>query len=46
MEFQKKKFTLRGTDGYAGFCHGQDDEVETDKTEEGAFVLINTVSGL
>lgn len=46
MEFQKKKFTFRGMDGYAGFRHGQDYEVETGKTEEGEFVLINPVSRL
>jgi hypothetical protein len=44
MELQKKKFTFRGMDGYAGFRHGQDYEVQTGKTDEGEYVIINPVS--
>lgn len=46
MEFQTKKFTFRGMDGYAGFRHGQEYDVEAGKTDDGEVVIINPVSKL
>ena len=51
MEFQKKKYTFRGMDGYAGFRHGQEYELELTTTEETQespteVVIVNPVSKL
>ena len=51
MDFQKKKYTFRGMDGYAGFRHGQEYELEyrhvADTAEYPAHVVvINPVSQL
>ena len=33
MEFQKKNYTFRGMDGFAGFRHGQEYELELGTSE-------------
>jgi hypothetical protein len=49
MEFQKKKYAFRGMDGYAGFRHGQEYELElgmtaADDERPAEVVIINPVS--
>jgi len=49
MEFQKKKYTFRGLDGYAGFRHGQEYELELGESEPTddalvGMVIVNPVS--
>lgn len=49
MNFQTRKYTFRGMDGYAGFRNGQDYELElaaSEETEErpSEVVVINPVS--
>ena len=49
MEFQKQKYTFRGMDGFAGFRHGQDYELELGTTEAdderpAEIVIVNPVS--
>ena len=49
MDFQKKKYTFRGMDGFAGFRHGQEYELELTTTEEtreapAEVVIVNPVS--
>ncbi|GAA3970596.1 hypothetical protein GCM10022407_15550 [Hymenobacter antarcticus] len=51
MEFQKKKYTFRGMDGYAGFRNGQEYELElgltaADDERPAEIVIINPVSRL
>jgi hypothetical protein len=51
MEFQKKKYTFRGMDGYAGFRHGQEYELElgtseADDERPAEVVIVNPVSKL
>ena len=51
MEFQNKKFAFRGMDGFAGFRHGQDYELEigesdADDERPAEVVIINPVSKL
>ncbi|MBF9237671.1 hypothetical protein I2I05_09720 [Hymenobacter sp. BT683] len=51
MEFQKKKYTFRGMDGFAGFRHGQEYELDlamSEATDEqpAEVVVINPVSQL
>lgn len=46
MEFTKKKYHFKGMDGFAGFRHGQDYELEVAKEDEGNMVFINPVSRL
>ena len=52
MEFQKKKYTFRGMDGFAGFRHGQEYELELAMTDAedaehpSEVVIINPVSKL
>ena len=51
MEFQKKKYTFRGMDGFAGFRHGKEYELEMTTTEAdderpSEVVVINPVSRL
>lgn len=50
MEFTKKNYTFRGLDGYAGFRHGREYELElatmepTDEQPNAEIVVINPVS--
>ncbi|ALW85573.1 hypothetical protein AUC43_11005 [Hymenobacter sedentarius] len=49
MEFQKKKYTFRGMDGYAGFRHGKEYELElgmseADDERPAEVVIVNPVS--
>lgn len=49
MEFQKRKYTFRGMDGFAGFRHGQEYELErgtseADDERPAEVVLVNPVS--
>jgi hypothetical protein len=50
MEFQKKKYTFRGMDGFAGFRHGQEYELSlgmTDAEDElhpSEVVIVNPIS--
>jgi hypothetical protein len=49
MEFEKKKHTFRGMDGFAGFRNGQEYELEMGETEAdderpAEIVLVNPVS--
>ncbi|WP_046246857.1 hypothetical protein [Hymenobacter terrenus] len=51
MEFQKRKYTFRGMDGFAGFRHGKEYELEvgmTDADDErpAEVVIVNPVSKL
>ena len=51
MEFQKKKYTFRGFDGFAGYRHGETYELElatTEATDEqpAEIVVVNPVSRL
>ncbi|MBO2007607.1 hypothetical protein [Hymenobacter negativus] len=52
MEFQKKKYTFRGMDGFAGFRNGKEYELElgiTDAEDEehpSEVVIVNPVSKL
>ena len=49
MDFHKKKYTFRGMDGFAGFRHGQEYELELGTTEAdderpAEIVMVNPVS--
>ncbi|OGX82003.1 hypothetical protein BEN47_05120 [Hymenobacter lapidarius] len=51
MDFQEKKYTFRGMDGFAGFRHGQAYELELRTMEESEdrpaeVVMVNPVSRL
>jgi hypothetical protein len=51
MEFQKKKYTFRGMDGFAGFRHGNEYELEigmtaADDERPAEVVIVNPVSKL
>jgi len=51
MEFQKKRYTFRGMDGYAGFRHGTEYELElgtseADDERPAEVVIVNSVSKL
>ena len=51
MEFQKKNYTFRGMDGFAGFRHGQEYELElgtseADEERPAEVVIVNPVSKL
>ena len=52
MDFIKKKYTFRGMDGFAGFRHGQQYELEiasaepTDEQPTAEIVTVNPVSKL
>ena len=51
MEFQKKKYTFRGMDGYAGFRQGKEYELElgmtaADDERPAEVVIVNPVSKL
>ena len=49
MQFEKKKYTFRGMDGFAGFRHGKEYEIEVavsdlDDEKPAEMVVINPVS--
>jgi len=51
MDFQKKKYTFRGMDGYAGYRHGNEYELEMGTAdaideEPAGVVVVNPVSRL